>query len=235
MYHKYFLCCHICSADIAFRLFFWFFTPSDGLTACRHGCGAGVGNVSNSYTLKATSMRHDPEHGAGIPEEPGNEGAAILLPPADLEKLVAQLMRHEGAMRDKKGRHKAYRCSAGALTIGYGHNLDAHPIPGLGAVSFLNESEARSLLLADLARHERRLREALPFARALEPVRYAVLVNMAFNLGLRGVLAFKNTLADVERGDYTAAARRMLRSAWARQTGGRARELARQMAEGAWV
>ena len=41
--------------------------------------------------------------------------------------FLSQLKRHEGEHREG-GRHVAYRCPAGALTIGWGHNLDARKL-----------------------------------------------------------------------------------------------------------
>ena len=35
------------------------------------------------------------------------------------EEFLSQLMRHEGAVRDKNGMHVAYVCPAGALTAMY--------------------------------------------------------------------------------------------------------------------
>ena len=157
------------------------------------------------------------------------------LSPHDRAKLAAQLMRHEGTKRDRQGMHVAYRCSAGALTVGYGHNLDANPVPGLNEDSVLNEDQACRLLAADIRLQEDLITRALPFAGRLEAVRYAVLINMCFNLGINGLLKFKNTLALVERGDYSGAALGMLQSKWAKQVGRRARELALQMGTGVWA
>jgi lysozyme len=63
-------------------------------------------------------------------------------------------------------------------------------------------------------------------------VRADALLNMAFNLGIDGLLGFGNTLAAVYRGDYDKAAEGMLASKWARQVKGRAVELAEQMRKG---
>lgn len=156
------------------------------------------------------------------------------LPKEDFEKLTEQLMRHEGTRRDIKGWHIPYRCSAGALTIGYGHNLDANPIPGVGAASRLSEEQALTLLAEDIRRQQDQLGKALPFASSLQPARHAVLINMCFNLGLRKFLGFHNTLADIENGEFSSAARRMLRSRWAAQVGRRAVELSNQMDSGVW-
>lgn len=159
----------------------------------------------------------------------------------DLEKLTAQLKRHEGTKRDARGLHIAYRCTARALTIGYGHNLDANPVPGISATSRLNEDQAERLLIADIQACETLLAAALPWARELDPERYAVLINMTFNLGIRGLLSFRNTLRYIEFGDYHKAAANMMASKWAFQVGDgpggrfdRAEELSRQMESGQW-
>ncbi|MNR52556.1 hypothetical protein D3C85_1724170 [compost metagenome] len=57
---------------------------------------------------------------------------------------------------------------------------------------------------------------------------------MAFNLGVEGLLKFKNTLRLVEIGDYKSASVEMLNSAWARQVGNRAKRLSKQMLTGEW-
>ena len=135
------------------------------------------------------------------------------------EALIVQLKRHEGV------RLKPYRCPAGRLTLGVGRNLDDCGI---------TLAEAEALLANDLAALERKL-QRLPWFRALDPVRQDVLINMAFNLGYEGLMAFEATLAGVRRGDYAAAARSMLASKWARQVGARARELAEQMRTGRYA
>ena len=55
---------------------------------------------------------------------------------------------------------------------------------------------------------------------------------MAFNLGVSGLITFKNTLRLISVGHYYEAAEEMLNSKWARQVGYRAEELAEQMRTG---
>jgi lysozyme len=74
----------------------------------------------------------------------------------------------------------------------------------------------------------------LPWWGRLDEVRRAVLVVMAYNLGVAGLLKFHRTLAAVEAGDYEAAARGMLGSRWAQQTPARARRTAEAMRTGRW-
>jgi lysozyme len=55
---------------------------------------------------------------------------------------------------------------------------------------------------------------------------------MCFNLGIKGLLEFKNTLAFIGAGDWERAANGMLASKWAKQVGMRAIELSELMRKG---
>lgn len=142
----------------------------------------------------------------------------------NLHRLTDTLMRHEGSKK-KGDRHIPYMDTVGKITIGYGRNLTDRGI---------SESEARYLLQNDITEHVNELKQAIHWFHALDNVRQEVLANMAFNLGVPGLLKFKNTLASVEEGNYQTAAHGMLDSKWARQVGSRATELARVMETGIW-
>jgi lysozyme len=60
-------------------------------------------------------------------------------------------------------------------------------------------------------------------------------VDMRFNLGSVGFRGFRNTIAHIEAGRYGAAADGMLASAWSKQVGHRAVELAAMMRTGEYV
>jgi lysozyme len=135
----------------------------------------------------------------------------------DAARLAKTLGRDEGL------RLKPYRCTAGKLTIGIGRNLDDRGI---------SKAEAAVMFQNDLDGAVAELDRALPWWRELNAVRQEVLINMAFNLGMPGLLKFVNTLAAVQRGDYERAAKGMRVSLWARQVGSRAERLAREMETG---
>ncbi|HJD19476.1 MAG TPA: glycoside hydrolase family protein [Candidatus Avelusimicrobium excrementipullorum] len=135
------------------------------------------------------------------------------------EKLVARIKKNEGL------RFQPYRCSSGALTIGYGHNLDARGI----------SLEAAELLLRqDLEIAEKQVKNAFIWWPKLDPARLGVLIEMCFNVGISGLCGFKKMLAALEESDYKKAAKEMLDSKWAFQVKGRARELAEIMQTGEW-
>lgn len=132
------------------------------------------------------------------------------------EKLIRQLTLHEGL------RLKPYHCTAGKLSIGIGRNLDDVGI---------SKDEAEYLLKNDINKILRSA-QTLPFWDKLSDNRKLVVLDMAFNLGWDGLMAFKNTLKAMGEGRYHDAANGMLASKWASQVNGRAVTLAQMMEKG---
>ena len=58
------------------------------------------------------------------------------------------------------------------------------------------------------------------------------MVDMAFNMGTRGLSNFKITLGHIEAGRFSEAAEEMLNSRWARQVGNRSQVLSDMMKTG---
>lgn len=135
----------------------------------------------------------------------------------DRTAMVRQLRLHEGE------RLKPYRCTAGKLTIGVGRNLDDRGITA---------EESAYLLSNDIDRVWTELKARLPWMTGLNDVRQRVLLDMAFNLGIDGLLKFRNTLATIQAGNYQKAGEMMLDSVWAAQVGMRAQRLSRMMQTG---
>ena len=147
------------------------------------------------------------------------------------ERLRKQLELHEGI------KLKAYKCTAGKWTIGVGYNIDAHGLPFGYSLEKLKTvgitpNEAAVLLDREIDTIEQRIQRDAPWMLDLSEVRLRALIDMAFNLGFDGLLAFKNTLKAVEAGLYDVAAAGMLASKWAKQVKGRAARLARMMRTG---
>jgi lysozyme len=86
----------------------------------------------------------------------------------------------------------------------------------------------------DIDKRVAELRSRLPWTKKLDDVRFGASVNMSFQLGVDGLLGFKNTLALIEEGKYTFAADNMLKSKRDEQTPARAKRLPVQMRTGRW-
>src|SRR5690554_328553 len=140
-----------------------------------------------------------------------------------IEQLTRQLRREEGVSAHM------YYDSEGYAIIGVGRLIDARRGGGL------RDNEIDYLLANDIEEVASALRDRLSWFDSLNEARQGVLANMAFNLGINGLLGFRKTMALVERGDYEAASVEMLDSKWARQVGRRAQRLSEQMRTGRWA
>lgn len=136
--------------------------------------------------------------------------------------LAEQLVRDEGEILH------AYQDSEGWWTIGVGRLIDKRKGGGI------THQESLYLLSNDIAKVELNLPQALPWTALLDDARRGVLLNMAFNLGIGGLLGFHHTLASIQAGDYVLARDHMLVSKWASQVGVRAQRLAKQIVTGEW-
>ena len=139
-----------------------------------------------------------------------------------IELATDQIKQDEGLVLH------SYADTLGYATIGYGRLVDQRKGGGI------SEDEALYLLKNDVNARLNVLENAIDFFARLDDARKAVLLNMSFQLGITGLLKFKNTLAKIEMGDYDGAADNMMKSLWARQTPNRAGRLAEQMRTGQW-
>lgn len=136
----------------------------------------------------------------------------------DRDALRQQLIRHEGI------RLTPYRCTAGKLTIGAGRNLEDRGI---------TEAEALYLLDNDIDACVRALVARFTWFPDLDAIRQRVMVDLAFNLGMGGLLGFRKFLAAMGRGDYLTAKKELESSAWYGQVGPRGPHLCSMLATGA--
>ena len=132
----------------------------------------------------------------------------------------------EQLKRDEGIRLFPYRDTRNKLTIGYGRNLDDRGIDPVEAEMMLDRDLARATVDVDMK---------IPFARFLDDPRHGVLVNMAYNMGIGGLLTFKKMIAAMEKGDWEPAGDALMDSKYALQVGLRAERLAEQVRTGEWV
>lgn len=127
----------------------------------------------------------------------------MALTTADHEALRDQLIAHEGLKR------RAYRCSAGKITIGVGRNLEDRDLSLVTIHQMLEEDIAECL--TDLQR--------FGWFADLDAVRQRALLDLRFNLGPSRFRTFRKMLAALEQGVYEEAAAQLVDSAWATQVG----------------
>lgn len=138
------------------------------------------------------------------------------------QNLIKQLRDEEGEVLS------AYQDHLGFWTIGVGRLIDKRKGGGI------TPEESAYLLGNDIAKVNAQLDAKIPWWRKLDEARQAVIQGMAFQMGIDGLLGFKNTLKMVESGDYEGAGKGMLNSLWAKQTPARAKRMSEQMRTGEW-
>lgn len=132
------------------------------------------------------------------------------------EKMIAS---EEGYRADP------YYCSEGFPTIGYGQKIGPKGAPLNQYLFSLPEEVARTWLrvhiadLTDIMEQDSELEAAMSRCNG---VRKAVLVSMAYQMGLYGLKKFKRMLNHIERGEWTDACNEGFKSRWADQTPNRA-------------
>jgi len=137
-----------------------------------------------------------------------------------IDLIMADLMRMEGFRRFP------YQDSLGNLTIGYGRNLEATGGTGI------REGEAVIMLANDIDHLTSALRLNIEHFPGYPPQVRRALINMAFQMGVHGLLRFQDMLALLDLDHWEAAAEEALNSRWADQTPDRAATVADWIKDG---
>src|ERR1019366_7002387 len=115
----------------------------------------------------------------------------------DGAKLNATVRLAEGL------RLKPYTDTTSHLTIGYGHDLTDDGISPVIAEWLLND---------DLVAAQSGLQAAWPTLSTLDDVRQRSFIELAFNLGIHGLLLFPKMLHAAAVGDWHTAAQELVNS-----------------------
>lgn len=135
----------------------------------------------------------------------------------------------------------AYKCPTGHLTIGYGTNIEEpHNASKLRDLGYnIQQVKAKKQKISEshsdiLLRYG--LQQALSDARVFlsdfdsQPlVVRAILVDMAYNLGLPKLMKFKDFRVALLNKNYNAASEEMVDSLWYKQVGNRSKRLVNMM------
>lgn len=137
-----------------------------------------------------------------------------------------RLILHEGL------RLQPYRCPAGYETIGVGRNVETNPLTDeeikvCGDWEHgITRNAALFLLRNDIERTKEECRKNIWFWNELDDERQYALLDMAFNLGINGLLKFKNMLRYMSFSEWRSAAKECLNSKYATDVGKRAQRIA---------
>ena len=116
------------------------------------------------------------------------------------------IIRHEGF------KSKPYKDTQGVWTIGHG-------------LTYIREEESKYIVKIRISELRRKLKRHTWF-NELNYDRKSVIISMAYQLGVNGLMKFKKTIKFLTLKDFENASIEMLDSKWALQTPNRAAELA---------
>lgn len=128
----------------------------------------------------------------------------------NFDKLKESVKKHEGY------RAKVYKDTLGYDTIGYGFAVKD---------LVLDKDVASIILERKLARLVAECYCTFPWLASAPSSIEEVVVEMCYQLGVRGFSKFRKTIELLKSGDYIMASEEMLDSRWANQTPNRANEL----------
>ena len=132
------------------------------------------------------------------------------------KELLDQIKEHEGL------RLFPYKCPAGKLTIGYGHNLQDNG---------LSKSACEYILYDDIDEAKRNLRTIFgnEFFENLKDSKKIALIDMMFNLGMVKFLTFKRFIFAVETQNWENASYEIIHSRAYEQNKKRYKKLSEQI------
>ena len=114
----------------------------------------------------------------------------------------------------------------------YADPIHGWEVPTFGhGLTYITEEESKRIVANRVVGLDQELSRKLPYYRSLPDDVQDVLVEMAYQIGVSGLLKFAKMLAKLEQGEYVQAAQEGLDSRWAKQTPGRAKELMKRVAE----
>ncbi|MEX0469944.1 glycoside hydrolase family protein [Spiribacter sp. 390] len=142
------------------------------------------------------------------------------------DKLIERVKKHEGYET------KPYKDTVGKVTIGYGRNLEDNSLSIDELIVLFNRTEwinasaaenwAEMLLRHDLEKTQDALEEWLAIWPMCNKEEQTVLLDMAYNMGVAGLLTFEGMLHAIDNDDSAQAAAELLDSQYAQQVKTRA-------------
>lgn len=147
-----------------------------------------------------------------------------MISAALLSMCISGVQLHEGF------RHHAYKDRNG-YSIGFGYSLTQNPLnlshsQIKSLYKGISKGQAINLVRRSCVNLDTQLAENLDWYNTATLNTKYVLLDMSYNMGVGGVIDFTKTINYLEHHKYKLASVEMLKSKWANQVHGRAKELA---------
>lgn len=151
----------------------------------------------------------------------------------NISEKIKRLTYHEGF------RSKPYKCTTNRLTQGIGRNIQDNPLNSFEKSHIKNLNcwtlaEAEFILTYDINRCEVLLNNMVRCYDSLDEERKYALLDMCYQMDIKGLLKFKKMLKALENKDFKKAKEECLNSSYAKQTPARAKRIAHLIETGEW-
>ena len=144
--------------------------------------------------------------------------------------LIENIKAHEGFSA------RIYNDSVGKATVGYGFLVSALSPDELklngGKIEPMSREVAEKILNLKVSKLKKRVFQCLPWLESKPQSVQDTLIEMAYQLGLAGLMGFHHTLGCIEAGDYAQATRNLRASLLYRQTPKRVEDYIRGLRDG---
>ncbi|WP_299085935.1 glycoside hydrolase family protein [uncultured Campylobacter sp.] len=144
--------------------------------------------------------------------------------------LIENIKAHEGFST------RIYKDSVGKPTVGYGFLVAALSPDELklngGKAEPMSRETAEKILNLKVAKLQKRVFQCLPWLASKPQSVQDTLIEMAYQLGLAGLMGFRHTLGCIEAGNYAQAAKNLRASLLYRQTPKRVENYIRGLRDG---
>jgi lysozyme len=197
---------------------------------------------ANRPTLSPQQQKQLMDNIKGVETKVNDNQLAMIDATKKQTEAIKSMVDKDGDGLDDRGvnhiklsegwRDKMYKCPANKLTIGYGFNLEAIKMPKAVGELWI------SILVKDVIKS---LKSKYNFIDKLDKVRYWVVVDMAYNLGVNNTKTLYKTMIALEneikkkKPNYKKVAKVMKSGKWYKQVGRRSKALVNRMTTGKWV
>lgn len=184
--------------------------------------------IEKARETEKTEVKTEGERGSALDELLSHPEVLKAAADNTLKNELQKRIREVSTIKDNYSHIKTMKSTKNGIIVGYDYNISKYGI---------SESVA-SRIMEKIVRDEREKLEKYDWFNKLDRVRQEAVINLAFNLGVPGLLRFKGTIGYLDRGQYDRAARELLytsrgsKTLYYRQVKGRAKEISEQLRTG---
>jgi len=187
-----------------------------------------TGNTKEIESAKTTEITAEGETGESLDELLSHPEVLKAAADNTLKNELQKRIKKVSTIKDNYSHIKTMKSTKNGIIVGYDYNISKYGI----------SEDVASRIMEKVVEDERQKLERYDWFNKLDSVRQEAVINLAFNLGVPGLLRFKSTIGYLDRGLYDRAAKELLytsrgsKTLYYRQVKGRAKEISEQLRTG---